>query len=337
MGLIGYSCSYIPPELLALTGQRPYRLLHGNIALASAGEQFLRVDACPLVKAGVAYVAAQRREFALIIGSTGCDMNRRMCEVIAQTAGVPTYIFNNPRTRNRDIFDEEIDLLIAALERFSGRQFGPEALRVEIQRWEGARSILRAANAARGAPVATLSTADLMRMVHLFHQGELDRIDSAGATSGDASLLRTRPRVYLTGSPFTYEMIGLIELLERSLHICGDDNCGLTRMLTVQLTAPTLAGLKKAYYDQPPCIMMRPNQGFYEHVRNEIKRRACRGVVAWTLDYCDNFEFELAEMERSLGVPLLRLRSDLSTQNLGPLRTRIEAFAEMLAAGGSRS
>ena len=113
--LIGYSCSYIPVELLAATGYKPYRLLHGDTRLADAGEKMLRVDACPLVRSNLSYIIENKDKFAAVVGATGCDMARRMFDCLRpplSDSSLPVYVMNNPRTDKPVIFYDEIDRLI---------------------------------------------------------------------------------------------------------------------------------------------------------------------------------------------------------------------------------
>jgi predicted CoA-substrate-specific enzyme activase len=57
-----------------------------------------------------------------------------------------------------------------------------------------------------------------------------------------------------------------------------------------------------------------------------------RGVIYHTITFCDFYGFEYAEIKKVLSVPLLKLETDYTRQSNGQLRTRIEAFAETLAA-----
>ncbi|MBE0432527.1 2-hydroxyacyl-CoA dehydratase [candidate division WOR-3 bacterium] len=326
MQLIGYTCSYIPVELLALTGFRPYRLLHGDVDSSKRGEKFVRVDACPMVKSNLDHIFRNQNDFAALVGSTGCDMSRRMLDVAAENTRIPVLVFNNPRTDNRTIFHDEIDWLTQRLERLSRRQFNPASIQNEVTKWESMRVELRTIDERRAANPSQVSTASFHEVMTAYCQGAFDR---------DVSICRERadrPRVYLLGSAITYESNAILRLIEDHLRIVGDFNCGLSRALDIRIQEPTLAGIEETYYGQPPCVFKRPDRRFIDHVRDETRRLNCTGVVAWTLDYCDAYEFELRKIERTIDLPVLRIRSDFSLQGSSQLRTRIEAFVEMLCS-----
>ncbi len=327
--LIGYSCSYTPVELLAATGFKPYRLLHGDTRLSSAGEKWLRVDACPLVKSNLSYIIENKDRFAAVVGSTGCDMARRMFDCLKQSLGqassLPVYIINNPRTDKPKIFYDEIDRLVNELEHFSNKKFTQELIEDEIERWERARSRCRVFAQKRAAKPSLISTTDFLRACISYHKGDIkNEINIIEKPSN-------QPRVYLLGSAIPYEAHLIIEMLETSMRIVGDFNCGISRFLNINIKEKNLNGIKQAYYNQIPCIYKRPNNQFYELVGNQIQQLECRGIIAWTLDYCDNYEFELKKIERTFGLPVLRIRSDLSFQNISQLKTRITAFVETIS------
>ena len=324
MNLIGYTCSYIPVELLSATGLRPYCLLHGDIKLSKAGERLVRVDVCPLVKSNLSYIMNNQDTFAVVVGSTGCDMARRMFDIIDRMTNITVYLLNNPRTDNPQIFDDEIDWLVKQLEHLTNKKFGNDVLSREIEKWENVREQFRMLDKKREANPSLVSTTDFHREAIHYYKGTVDRKINIKENNSK------KPRVYLIGSAITYEANEMLQLLEDELRIVGDFNCGISRFLNIKIKEKSLAGIKDAYYNQPPCIFKRPNQKFYEWISSQLKELSCSGIIAWTLDYCDSYEFELKRMEKKFGLPILRIRSDFSFQNLSQIKTRISAFKEML-------
>jgi benzoyl-CoA reductase/2-hydroxyglutaryl-CoA dehydratase subunit BcrC/BadD/HgdB len=324
VGLIGYACSYIPVEILSATGAKPYRLLHGDMKLAQDGERLVRVDACPLVKSNISYFLEHRDEFRCLVGASGCDMARRMFDVLSDQIDIPILVMNNPRTDKFTIFNEEVDWLIRELENIFQIKITPEAIGREIEKWEAARRHYRVLDEKRAARPSLITTTDFHKAVINYHKGDIDFPPFVPEKTSE------NHRVYLLGSALPYEANPVLAQFEERLRIVGDFNCGISRFLNVKPEEPTLSGLKKAYCGQPPCIVKRPNRLFYEYVGRRLKELQCKGIIAWTLDYCDSFEFELKRIESRFDLPVLRIRSDLSRSNLGQLKTRIEAFAEML-------
>ncbi|UCD19400.1 MAG: 2-hydroxyacyl-CoA dehydratase [candidate division WOR-3 bacterium] len=324
MNLIGYACSYIPVEILSATGLHPYRLLHGAFDLSKEGERFVRVDACPMVKSNLAHVIKNQAKFAALIGSTGCDMSRRMFDILAEHTKIPVYVVNIPRTDNPAIYNDEIDWLAKQLEHFTHKELIAEMITDEISKWEARRARLRSIDIKRAAHPSLISTTDFHKLMSGYHKGALSDEITQHQDPTD------KPRVYLLGSAITYEANHILQLIEEKLRIVGDFNCGLSRPLGIRIKEQSIDGVKKAYYDQAPCVYKRPHQRYYEFIKAETVRLGCTGIIAWTLDYCDVHEFELQKIENVLNLPVLRIRSDFSFQGLSQLKTRIEAFTEML-------
>ncbi|MGB7055780.1 MAG: 2-hydroxyacyl-CoA dehydratase family protein [bacterium] len=324
--LIGYACSYIPVELLSATGLRPYRLLHGDINLSKEGEKVVRVDACPLVKSNLAFVLANKNRYAALIGSTGCDMSRRMFDIVAELTDIPVYVLHNPRTENPAIYNDEIDWLKKQLEHLSKKNFSDSRIADEIREWERMRDELRIIDNKRSANPSLISTADFHIAAVNYYKGTFEVPISSCRNPSD------KPRVYLLGSAIAYEANQILQILERQLRIVGDFNCGLSRMLNISIREKSLAGIKAAYYNQPPCAFKRPHHKFYDYIEKRLSELDCIGIVAWTLDYCDVYEFDLQRIEKKFDRPVLRIRSDFSFQNMSQLRTRVDAFAEMLCS-----
>jgi benzoyl-CoA reductase/2-hydroxyglutaryl-CoA dehydratase subunit BcrC/BadD/HgdB len=63
-----------------------------------------------------------------------------------------------------------------------------------------------------------------------------------------------------------------------------------------------------------------------------------KGVIYHTLRYCDPFTFKAKETKDILaakGIPLLEIHTEYAGSDFEAIRTRIEAFVEILEAGAS--
>lgn len=324
-GLIGYTCPYIPVEIIAATGQRPYCLLHGNYDLMQQGTLYARIDACPLVRANIAYILNNQKKFVALIGTTGCDMSHRMFDILSEHTDIPLFILHMPRTDNKEIFYDEIDWLINQLEDLTGKKI-TDRLGQEIEKWEIIRNQYRKFDRKRSAVPSIISSSDFHAVAKHYYQGQIK--GPLTITENPSS----QPRVYLIGSEISYESNDFLELLETQFRIVGDFTCGISQFINVSITEPNLNGIKQTYYNQTPCPYRRPNTAFYQHIADQVKNRKCHGVVGFTLDYCDAYEFEMKHLEKTLEIPILRIRNDYSFQKISQLKTRIAAFGELLCS-----
>jgi benzoyl-CoA reductase/2-hydroxyglutaryl-CoA dehydratase subunit BcrC/BadD/HgdB len=322
---IGYMCSYIPIEILAATGLQPYCLLHGDYELMQQGTAHARIDACPLVRANMAHIIQNAGLYAALVGATGCDMARRLFDIIAEKTDIPVFLIHVPRTDNYQIYSDEIDWLIQQLDRVSILSIHDEIVK-QIEQWQHTREILRALDIKRADRPSRFTTTDFHRLACTYYKGIPAETYPASEKTTD------RPRVYMVGSEISYESEGFLSLLESDLSIVGDNVCGLSQFLNVHINTKSISGIKQTYYQQTPCIYQRPNQRFYDDIMIQLESRSCDGVIGFTLDYCDGYEFELKKMEQTFGLPVLRIRGDYADEKTSQLRTRIAAFGELLCS-----
>jgi benzoyl-CoA reductase subunit C len=72
----------------------------------------------------------------------------------------------------------------------------------------------------------------------------------------------------------------------------------------------------------------------FGHIRQFIKDFRVDGAILFIYKYCDPYGFEVPATKtyiESLGTPVLYLEEEYSTSTFGRLKTRIEAFLEMIA------
>ena len=86
-------------------------------------------------------------------------------------------------------------------------------------------------------------------------------------------------------------------------------------------------------YLEVPCAVMSPNQRRMDQVAQTIDEWKIDGVVSITLHACTTFTVEsynIGKVCEEKGIPFMHIQSDFSPGDEGQLRTRIEAFLEML-------
>jgi benzoyl-CoA reductase/2-hydroxyglutaryl-CoA dehydratase subunit BcrC/BadD/HgdB len=320
---IGYTCPHIPVEIISATGLKPYCLLHGDLELMDRGTDYMRIDACPLVRSNIAHILQESDRYAALVGSIGCDMSRRLFDVIGEHTNIPTYVLHMPRTDNFQIFSDEIDWLVERLEHQFNMSIKEKCIS-EINKWETLRSGFRAMERKRYIGTPLLTTSVFHAAASTYYQG------TPLVTAIQPQTNSNGPRVYIVGSECSYESTDFLRLLEENLSIVGDNVCGLSQFLNVRIKNKSLHGIKETYYTQIPCIYRHPHTAYYDYVLSQLKERSCDGVIGFTLDYCDHYEFELKKMEEIFGLPLLRIRTDYAREKVGQLKTRIAAFGEML-------
>jgi benzoyl-CoA reductase/2-hydroxyglutaryl-CoA dehydratase subunit BcrC/BadD/HgdB len=71
----------------------------------------------------------------------------------------------------------------------------------------------------------------------------------------------------------------------------------------------------------------------YSYINDFIKEWVVNGAIFYIVRYCDTCELEgpdLREYLNGMGLPVLMIEDDYSTSTIGQLRTRVQAFLEMI-------
>jgi benzoyl-CoA reductase/2-hydroxyglutaryl-CoA dehydratase subunit BcrC/BadD/HgdB len=117
-----------------------------------------------------------------------------------------------------------------------------------------------------------------------------------------------------------------------------EESCGGTRNFS-NLTPETDGSLDEQIeniaerYMQINCACFTPNTERLDDIVRLAKEYHADGVVHYNLQFCHTYANEAALVEERLekeGIPLLRIETDYSDEDAGQLRTRIEAFLEMI-------
>jgi len=110
----------------------------------------------------------------------------------------------------------------------------------------------------------------------------------------------------------------------------------------VDATADPVQGITERYLKKlkfPTTFVAGDNyaetlEARFGHMRRHIKDFRVNGAILFIYKYCDPYGFEVPAIKsfiESAGTPVLYIEDEYSTSSLGRVKTRIEAFLEMIA------
>lgn len=143
--------------------------------------------------------------------------------------------------------------------------------------------------------------------------------------------------VALVGGPLLDDDLCLLDLIEQAgARIVVDGTEGGQRTLPRPLDFGNLARdpfeeLARAYFDEYPDVMRRPNHTLYEWLARQIAEQGVQGIIVHRYLWCDLWHAEVARLEARCKVPVLDL--DAAGDDPGTwarILTRVEAFLESL-------
>ncbi len=120
--------------------------------------------------------------------------------------------------------------------------------------------------------------------------------------------------------------------------VTQDDTCFATRHYwqDVKLTDDPLDSLSTLYLDEIQCPRTFREEGAKErfsYLLDCATEFRVNGVIAYSLRYCDSHAYDLPDVRDTFEgaeLPVLHFLDDYSMTTMARLRTRIEAFIEMI-------
>jgi benzoyl-CoA reductase/2-hydroxyglutaryl-CoA dehydratase subunit BcrC/BadD/HgdB len=87
------------------------------------------------------------------------------------------------------------------------------------------------------------------------------------------------------------------------------------------------------------CACFTPNEGRLDDIQEMAQRLHANGVIHYALQFCTPYMVEAYKVKERLGkeeIPYLRIETDYSMEDMGQLKTRVEAFIEVMKDGMAR-
>ncbi|MHB1420516.1 MAG: 2-hydroxyacyl-CoA dehydratase, partial [Bacillota bacterium] len=150
---------------------------------------------------------------------------------------------------------------------------------------------------------------------------------------------KNSPRVMVAGTPQAIPNWQLHHIVESAgaVIVC-EETCTGTRYFE-NLVRPENEDLEaqiKALaerYMGINCACFTPNQGRVDDIKRLVKEYRVDGVIYSSLQFCHSYSVEYHKIEQALkelDIPVMMVETDYSGNDTEQVRTRVEAFLEML-------
>jgi benzoyl-CoA reductase/2-hydroxyglutaryl-CoA dehydratase subunit BcrC/BadD/HgdB len=86
-------------------------------------------------------------------------------------------------------------------------------------------------------------------------------------------------------------------------------------------------------YFEIDCAIFTPNEKRVSHIIEMVEATRADGVIHYGLQFCQPYLIESGPVQNALdkkNIPVLNVETDYSQEDAGQLKTRVEAFIEML-------
>jgi benzoyl-CoA reductase/2-hydroxyglutaryl-CoA dehydratase subunit BcrC/BadD/HgdB len=286
----------------------------------------------------------------LVVGETTCDGKKKAYEILNDYK--ETYVMEIPQMkteRDRTLWRGEVIQFKEKVEELTGRKITAENLREGIKIANDKRRALQRLSALRKATPSPISGLDALLVNQIaFYDDPLRFTKSIHAlcdeleerVKGGIGVSRNgTARILVSGSPmalpnwkipFIIETSGAIVVAEES---CVGERS--TRDL-VSEDGDTVDNMIDAIVDRYfkiDCACFTPNEERTGHILDLAKEFKADGVIHYSIQFCTPYTVEAYKVEKILqerGIPILKIETDYGMEDMGQLKTRIEAFLEMV-------
>lgn len=347
--VMGFTCSYVPEELLfAGDGSArvlPYRMGAQGCEQSEDADIYLHKFCCGYAKCLLQLGLQGDYSFLDgIVWTSCCEQLRRTFEYWRDEVRPPfARMFAVPHTMdgaNRLAwFRTEMEDLLAAVDEYVGRRTRTEDLRHAISVYNEHRELVRRLYELRHLPEPKLGGTEAMGIVlagftmpkDVYNSRLRELLPALERRPG----LSGRARIMLCGSYLDDTF--LIELIEETgALVVADTLCTGRRYVedTVDEAGNPLDALARRYFQRVSCPRMIG--GFPQRLaftRRLAHEARVDGIVFQRLPFCDNHAVENLMEAKALeaeGIPALHLEREYLAGDKGRLKTRLQAFMEKL-------
>ncbi len=352
--IIGYLCAFTPVEIITAAGLVPFRIKGDVNEPITKADTEMETIVCPLVRSCFDMALKGNYEFLDgIVIPHACDSISRTYDVWKYSLNLPySHFINMPHSTDGpslEFYKALLGTLRKSLAKFAGREISDQDLREAIKLYNQNRAKVRELYELRKASPPLISGAEITRV--LVGAISLPVEEATRLVDSVIEEVKQRPplpakaaRLMVVGAEV--DDIAFIDLIEDSgAWVVADDLCPGAREFwaDVEVTKNPIDGIAERYLRKINCgRTFRERKGSYDdyleerfgHIGRFIKEFKVDGVVLYIYKYCDPYGFDVPPMKgyiESKGTPVLYLEDEYSMSTIGRLRTRIQAFLELIA------
>ncbi len=346
--VIGYFCAYPPVEIITAADLVPYRIMGNVKEPITKADAYLETVTCPYIRN--CFDAAIKGGYDFLDGIVvphSCDPVERMSFIwpyylkpaYSHCINVPHVV----RPAAYEFFRAEVGYFKETLEEFVGSKISDQHLREAIDLHNENRSLVRELYELRKQDPPLLSGAETTQIlvaamsIPVEECNELLRSVISEVEDRRDGPKKKRARVLIHGCEI--DDVAFMQLVEDcGANVVIDDLCIGTRFYwhDVERTEDPLDGLTTRYLDKVMCPRTyrggEPKERF-GHILDYARGFNANSVILYIIRFCDTHAYDVPDLRdylREAALPVLHLEDDYSLTTIGQLRTRVQAFLEIV-------
>ncbi len=361
--VIGYFCIFAPIELILAADAIPVRVNSGWYDTSKLGDRIVPVEVCPVIRSTIGAKMIGLSPYLelsdAIISTLTCDGMTKLSEILSDVT--PVWTMTPPRVKDSAqslrLWKEEIKAIKEQLEKLTGNKITPKKLKEAIENVQKAsKAFRRLQDLRKGNPVIMGRDAMLVNQMSMWD--DIKRWTEKTETLCDELDKRVQqkiwacppdtPRVVVTGTPMfwpdNWKLPTLIEEATPQGILVGDELCSSDRILYDPVGVDEwtmddmINGIAERYLMASTCPCFTSKDGNEDRVNwllNKVKETKASGVIYYVVRGCMLYAMEYTRVKKALDkidIPVYYLDTEYTREDVGQMKTRVEAFLEMLTA-----
>jgi benzoyl-CoA reductase/2-hydroxyglutaryl-CoA dehydratase subunit BcrC/BadD/HgdB len=361
--VIGYFCMFAPIELILAADAIPVRVNSGWYDTSKLGDRVVPVEVCPVIRSTIGAKMIGLSPYLelsdAVISTLTCDGMTKLSEILSDAKLIWT--MTPPRVKDSaqslNLWKEEIKNVKTQIEKLTGNKITPKKLKAAIQTMQRAsKAFRRLQDLRKGNTVIMGRDAMLVNQVSMWDNIErwtqktealCDELEKRVQQKAWACPPDT-PRVVVTGTPMfwpdNWKLPTLIEEANPQGVLVGDEMCSSDRILYDPVAVDEwtmddmVNGIAERYIMASTCPCFTSKDGNEDRVNwliNKVKENRAQGVIYYVVRGCILYAMEYTRVKKALdklNLPVYYLDTDYTREDVGQMKTRVEAFLEMLTS-----
>jgi len=361
--VIGYMCLLAPTELILAADAIPVRVNSGWYDTSKLGDRIVPVEVCPMVRSTIGAKMIGLSPYLelsdALISALTCDGMTKLSEILSDSK--PVWTLTLPRVKDTAqslrLWSEEIKGLKAQIEALTGNRIRRKKLKSAIELTQKATKAFRRLQELRkGGPVIMGRDAMLINQTYMWDdiqrwtektEALCDELEKRVQQKNWACSPDT-PRVMVTGTPMiwpdNWKLPTLVEEANPRGVLVADELCSSERLLYDPVgvdewsISDMLNAISERYLMASTCPCFTSEDGNEDRINwllTKIKEWNIQGVIYYVVRGCMLYAMEYTRVKKVLdriNVPVYYLDTEYTREDVGQIKTRVEAFLEMLSA-----
>jgi benzoyl-CoA reductase/2-hydroxyglutaryl-CoA dehydratase subunit BcrC/BadD/HgdB len=361
--VIGYFCMFAPIELIIASDAIPVRVNSGWYDTSKIGDRIVPVEVCPVIRSTIGAKMIGLSPFLelsdALISVLTCDGMIKLGEILRDYK--PVWAMPLPRVKDSpqslDFWRAEVLAMKKQIEEFTGNKITAKKLRSAIELIQKATKAFRRLQEIRKGPPVIMGR-EAMLVNQAFLWDDIKRWTEKTEALCDELEQRVRqkrwacppdtPRVMVTGTPMfwpdNWKLPSLVEEASPKGVIVADELCSGERVLYDPVgvdewsSDDMLNAISERYLMASTCPCFTSEDGNEDRINwlvNKVKETNVQGVIYYVVRGCMLYAMEYTRVKKALdkiNIPVYYLDTEYTREDVGQMKTRVEAFLEMLTA-----